>query len=301
MHATIVSNLLEEALHMPSTGTDTSFPALAPIRLLAKSFKAILLASLVGAGVGLLAYQIIHPRWMASTAILLGQVSIPDAKGSFTAQPLENQLTATERYNLPSFRLQVLDALGLPRPDTGNSEADLIFRSMKATAGRSPNVINVEVSAYSRESAASTLETALKTFSAAHRKLFDQAISDVRGNLQIAQSKLVGAQRDYTRINDTIKSAAASGNAANTSSRDVLASNTATLINAQIIELQQQVATYQDALGPLRTYPTQAMGPTYVPARPSTPSIAIFILAGASIGLMLSGSLVLLRESLRAA
>ncbi|NMV41897.1 hypothetical protein [Ralstonia insidiosa] len=287
---------------MPSTGTDTSFPALAPIRLLAKSFKAIFLAGIVGAGVGLLAYQFIHPRWVASMVIQLGQVSVPDAKGSLVTQPLENQLTATERYNLPSLRLQVLEALGLPGPDTGNSDADLIFRSMKATAGRSPNVINVEVSAHSRESAASALEIALKVFSAAHRKLFDQAVSGVRSNLEITQNKLAAAQRDYAHINETIKSMAAPlGSAANIGSREVLASNTITLINTQVIELQQQVATYQDALGPLRTYPTQAMGPAYVPVRPTTPSVAAFILTGAAIGLMLCGSLVLLRESFRTA
>ncbi|MCO5413236.1 hypothetical protein [Ralstonia mojiangensis] len=292
---------IEEAPHMPSTGTDTSSPALNPIRLLAKSFKAIFLAGIVGAGVGLLTYQIVHPRWMASMVIQLGQVSVPDAKGSLVTQPLENQLTATERYNLPSLRLQVLKALGLPGPDTGNSDSDLIFKSMKATAGRSPNVINVEVSAHSRESAASALEIALNVFSTAHRKLFDQAVSDVRGNLEITQHKLAAAERDYARVNEVIKSVATSGSIANAGSRDVLASNTITLINTQVIELRMRVATYQDALGPLRTYPTQEMGPAYVPARPTTPSIAAFILMGAAVGLMLGGSLVLLRESFRTA
>ena len=270
---------------MPITRTDVHSPTPDPVRLLAKSFKLILLAGLVGAALGLLASQVIHPRWAAKMAIQLGQVSTPDAKGSLVPQPLENQLTAIERYNLPSFRLQVLGDLGLPGPDAGNRDSDLVFKSLKATASRSPNVINVEVSAYSQESAASALETALKTFSASHQKLFDQAVSDMHSNLAIAQGKLATAQHDYARIGENLTSKATSGTASSTNARDVLASNTATLINAQVLELQQQVAAYQDALGPLRSYPTKAMGPAYVPARPSTPGVAVFTAAGAAVGL----------------
>lgn len=80
-------------------------------------------------------------------------------------QPIENQLTATERYNLPGFRLQVLNELGLPAPETGSQDANLLFDSLKAAAGRSPNVINVQVTAYSRDVAAAALDAALKTFS----------------------------------------------------------------------------------------------------------------------------------------
>lgn len=284
---------------MPITRADAKTSGLDPIHVLAKSFKLVLLVGLIGAVLGLVASQIIHPRWVARMTIQLGQVSIPDAKGSLVPQPLENQLTAVERYNLPSFHLQVLNDLGLPDPDSGNKDSDLIFKSLKATAGRSPNVINVEVSAYSREAAATTLEAALKTFSIEHRKLFDRAISDMQSNQAIAQSKLATAQRDYARIGETLKSAATSGTATTTSARDVLASNTASLINTQILELQQQVASYQDALGPLRSYPTKMMGPTYVPARSSTPSIVIFIAAGAAMGLILGASLVLLKDSFR--
>jgi capsular polysaccharide biosynthesis protein len=235
------------------TRDETQTSALDPVHLLAKSFKLILLVGLIGAALGGIASQIIHPRWVAKMTIQLGQVSIPDAKGSLVPQPLENQLTAIERYNLPSFRLQVLSDLGLPGPDNGNKDSDLVFKSLKAIASRSPNVVNVEVSAYSRESAEATLESALKTFSAMHRKLFDQAISEMQSNQALAQTKLANAQRDYARIGEALKSSATSGTATSTSARDVLASNTATLINAQVLELQQEVAAYKNALGPLRS------------------------------------------------
>lgn len=286
---------------MPITRADAQALAVDPLHQLAKSFKLILLVGLIGAALGLLASQVTHPRWAAKMAIQLGQVSIPDARGSLVPQPLENQLTAIERYNLPSFRLQVLNDLGWPAPDTGDNNSNLVFKTLKATAGRSPNVITVEVSAYSRESAAKTLESALKTFTAVHQKLFDQTVADMRGDLAAAQNKLTIAQRDYARISESLKSSATSGTANNASARDILASNTASLINAQVLDLQQQVATYQDALGPLRSYPTKAMGPAYVPTHPGTPGVATFTAAGAAVGLILAAGLVLLRNPISAA
>jgi len=286
---------------MPITRADAQTPTLDLLRLLAKSFKLILFVGLIGAALGGLASQITHPRWVAKMTIQLGQVSIPDARGSLVAQSLENQLTAIERYNLPSFRLQVLNDLGWPAPDTGNRDSDIVFKSLRAMAGRSPNVLNVEVSAYSRESAAATLETALRTFSAIHQKLFDQAVSDMQSELATAQSKLAAAQRDYARISAPLESSATSRVAINTSARDVLASTTTALINTQILGLQQQVTAYQDALRPLRSYPTKAMGPAYVPAHSSTPGVAIFIAAGAAMGVILAAGLALLRPPPRAA
>lgn len=279
----------------PLTHTPSLIPS--PLVPLAKSLKVILLAGVIGAGAGLLASQIIHPRWSAKMTIQLGQISVPDAKGSLVAQALENQLTAAERYNLPSFRLQVLNELGLPAPESGARDADLAFDSLKAAAGRSPNVINVQVSAYSREAASQTTDAALRIFSATHRKVFEQAVSAMQSNLASMQTKLAAAEQEYARLNDTLKAGTMLGSAATNNAREVLISNTAALVNAQILELRQQVAAYQVALSPLSSYPTRAMGPSYVPTRPSTPGIAFFAAAGAGLGLMLGVGLVLLKNS----
>ena len=285
---------------MSATPIDSQTSTLDSVRLLAKSFRVILLVGFVGAAAGLTAFQIVHPRWTAKVAVRLGQIASLDAKGSLAAvQPIENQLTATERFNQPSFHLQVLNALGLPSPEAGNRDASLIFNSLKATAGRSPNVLNIEVSAYSRESAAAALERSLETFSAGHRQLFDNTVRNMQSNLTSTQSKLAAAQQDYARVKETLKSATSPGSSSTVSAREVLVSSTATLISAQIIGLQQQVMAYQEALNPLRSYPTQAMAPVYVPTRSSTPGIAIFLVAGAALGLVFGAAVALIKNSVR--
>ncbi|KHK56111.1 hypothetical protein PI87_10265 [Ralstonia sp. A12] len=226
--------------------------------------------------------------------VVLGQLSAPDAKGVLVPQLLENQLTAAERYNQPSFRVEVLNTLGLPSPNSGNRDAQLIFDSLKAMAGRAPNVINVQVSAYSRESAGAALDAALKTFSSKHRKLFDQATDNLKNSLSTAQSNLAEAQQDHTQTKGILKSlTTAQASTIGNSARDLLVSNTATMLNGQILDLQQQVAVYQDALSPMRSYPTEAMGPAYVPESPSTPGAPILGAAGALLGLLVGAGLVL--------
>ena len=286
---------------MPIPESDISTPIPDPVRLLVKSSKTVLLAGIVGAALGLGASQLIHPRWTGKQTILLGQLSTPDAKGALIPQLLENQLTAAERYNQPAFHIQVLKELGLPGPNSGNRNAQLIFDSLKAIAGRAPNVINVQVSAYSRESAAAALDAALKTFSVKHRKLFDQATNGLQASLATAQSKLAEAQQDRDQTKGVLKSLAGTqANAAGNSGRDLLVSNTAAMINGQILDLQQQVAVYQDALSPVRSYPTEAMEPAYVPESSSTPGAPILGAAGAFLGLMVGAGLAL-RKATRTA
>lgn len=282
---------------MPTDDADTSLHPFELVRLLANSFKRILFVVVMGGIGGGLTSQFVHPRWTATMALQIGQVSIPaPGSGTSASQPLENQLTAAERCNLPSSRLQVLGGMGLPNPDSGNRDANLIFESLKATAGRSPSVINIQVSAYSREKASAALDAALKTFSTSHGKLFEQTTNVMRSNLADVQTKLASAQRDYARTEQALKASTASRDAGNVGARDVVASNTAALLNAQILTLQQQVIAYQDALGPLRSYPTTALGRAYVPVKPSTPGAVIFVIVGAAMGLVVAVGLILLEN-----
>ncbi|GAA0824396.1 hypothetical protein GCM10009079_36340 [Ralstonia mannitolilytica] len=288
---------LLEALPMSTANADTSLPILNLVRLLTASFKMILVVGVAGAVAGLLASQVIHPRWTATMAIQIGQVSTPSfGAGASMPQPIENQLTATERYNLPGFRLQVHNELGLPAPETGSQDANLLFDSLKAAAGRSPNVINVQVTAYSRDVAAAALDAALKTFSAAHRELFERASREMQSTLVEAQTKLAAAQQDYARINQMLKAAASEDRGG---VREVLLSNTAVQLNSQILALQQQIAAYQDALGPLRSYPTKAIGPAYAPMRSTTPGAPILVLLGAVLGLTAGVGFALLNNAIR--
>ncbi|WGS50627.1 hypothetical protein LFL96_03705 [Paraburkholderia sp. D15] len=217
--------------------------------------------------------------------VQIGQISTPE-NGGITSRQVESQSVATTRYNLPGFRMGILNNLGLPAPDSGDRSASLVFNSMLISAARSPDLINLQVSAYSQAQASAALMAAFNAISAIHRRTFDPAAANMKSELARESSALTDAEGNYSRTYDTIRSSAARGDAANNNSRDVLVTNMATLINTQILDLRKQTALLQQATSPMLTYPTRVVEPPYVPKRPSTPGMLLMIAAGAVLGLL---------------
>ncbi|WP_316679943.1 hypothetical protein [Ralstonia flaminis] len=287
------------APNMTVTPLEERTPTADVMRALRNSGKWILLAGVIGTAAGLLASVVMPSRWTAKLTIQIGQVAMASTNGVPTKLPIENQLTAAERFNQPSFRLDVLKALGLPQPDTGNKESDLAFDSLRASAERSPDLITVQASGYSRESALTVVDAAFNSFSATHRKLFEQSTETSQSELTRARNSLTAAETEYRNAIAALKSGYAPGASAANNARDILVSNTVSLLRAQVSDLQQQVNAYQDALGPVQSYPTRAMTAAYVPERPSTPSRTTWTLGGAILGLIVGVILALLRDSLK--
>jgi len=264
--------------------------------LLRSSIKFIAVGMIAGALIGTAASLSMHPRWTAKMTVQIGQISTWDSKG-VNSRMMENQLTASDRYNLPSFRLGVLAALELPEPDTGSRDANLVFDSLRATAAKSPDLINVQVSAYSREAAGAALTAALKAFSAEHQKQYEAAINGMKRDLGEAQTKLTAAEQDYQLATKSLRTGIATNEARSEQSRNILVTNMATLINAQILDLRQRIGGYREALEPLRTYPTRIVGAVYAPTSPSTPGISILVAVGAVLGALAATAFALLRNT----
>jgi uncharacterized protein involved in exopolysaccharide biosynthesis len=224
-----------------------------------------------------------------------------NANGTPVKLTLENQLTAAERVNQPNFRLNIIKTLGLPEPDTGSKKADLAFDSLRASAERSPDLITLQASSYSKEEALEIVDAAFKGLSTTHRKLFDQSTEATQQELARAQDNLSAADIEYRNATNALKSGLTINATAAAGARDVLVSNTVSLLRAQVSDLRQQVNAYRDALSPVQSYPTRAVAPAYVPERPSTPSRTVWVLGGVVIGLLVGAALALLRDTLKSA
>ncbi|WP_316663452.1 hypothetical protein [Ralstonia psammae] len=231
--------------------------------------------------------------------VQIGQVAMANASGTPVKFSLENQLTAAERVNQPNFRLDVVKALGLPSPDAGNRKADLAFESLRASAERSPDLITLQASSYSKEDALEIVDTAFKSLSTTHRKLFEQSTEVTQHELTRAQENLSAADAEYRSATSALKSGYTTNAATAAGARDVLVSNTVSLLRAQVSDLHQQVNAYRDALSPVQSYPTRAVAPAYAPERPSTPSRTVWVLGGFVISLLVGATLALLRDALK--
>jgi len=259
-----------------------------------KSSKLIVALGVVGALAGFGASQVIKPRWTAKMTVQIGQIASA-GPGGMTLRLVENQLTSVERYNLPASRQGVVQALGLPDPDSSR-DAMIIFDTLRANASKSPDVLSLQVSGYSRASAMAAMAASFKILSAEHVKLFEPTLERMKAELEDTTARLDVARRAYDRSITSLKSRATKGDVGQDSSRDVLLTNMTTAINTQILELKAQSERQQDELEPSRTYPTRVLGEPFAPEAPSTPGAMLLVMAGTALGLVIGTLIAFLRR-----
>ncbi|WP_454764678.1 hypothetical protein [Cupriavidus campinensis] len=267
-----------------------------PLGLLLKSSKLIVALGIAGAVAGFGAAQVIKPRWVAKMTIQIGQLASANQNG-ITLRLVENQLTTVDRYNLPASKLQVVRSLGLPLP-TENRDSRLVFDSLRASTGKSPDVVTVQVSGYSREKALAAMAASFNVLSKEHSKLFDPSYIQMKVELDDVNARLENVEREYEKSLQSLKSNLAKGST--NTAQDVLVTNLATVINARVYDLKQTANQLQDALAPSRTYPTRMLGELYVPEEPGTPSTALLVASGAALGLVIGALLAFVRRPPRA-
>ncbi len=262
----------------------------------ARSAKLLLLTSLIGALSAFALAYFQHPQWTAKMTVQIGQVTAPASSGLSASKLIEAQLTASDRYNLPSFRLGVLKEMKLPAPDADNDASALIFDSLRATPAKSPDLLNVQVTALSSEQASGALSASFRVLALEHEKVFVPTVDRMKADLADSAAKLAVAEQEYRRTYNALKS----GGTTQSSSHDLFATNILAVISAQVLALSQRKVQFEEGLETLRTYPTRVLGELYVPQRPSSPGKLLYMVAGAAIGLMVGLMIALLRNSRRA-
>ncbi|NYH18482.1 hypothetical protein [Paraburkholderia bryophila] len=267
------------------------------------SIRQIILIGVFGALAGGVVSFFVQPKWVARMTIQVGQVSLPQGnssgQGGVKSRSIENQLTAVDRYNLPAMHLRVLNELGLPEPDSGSRDAKVVFDTLTAMPARNPDLIMVQVSAYSRDAATEALAASFKLFAAPNQAIFDPVVNDLKSQLASTSAKLAQAEQDYARISATLQSSTAQRNANTSDPRNVLVTNAATLINQQILGLREQAIELQQATSPLLTYPTRVVEAPYTPSRSNTPGAALLVAIGGALGLLIGVALAMRETVMR--
>lgn len=272
---------------------DRESPTLSSLQLLRRYSKLLIALGVVGALAGFAASQVMKPKWTARATVQVGQLA-SIASGGITFRLIENQLTVADRYNLPAMRLQVLQSLGLPAPGS-NAEANLYFESMRAVTGKSPDVVNLQVSGYTRESALAALNASFTVLNAAHSPLFNPTVARMKSDLDQIVGKLAIAQQEYDKSVIALRTGSARG--VSNTTQDVLVTNMATVINTQILDLKKQATQIQEALEPSRTYPTRMLGAAYAPEKASTPGPLLLTMAGLALGIVIGALFLFVRNA----
>lgn len=278
-----------------STDVTSHHPIALPV-LVRKLWKFTTVIGVVGALAGFAASEVVKPRWVAKVSVQIGQLA--SVGPGNPARLIENQLTTVDRYNLPDTRLRVVQELRLPTPEE-SPNARLVFETLRASPSKSPDILNLQVSGYSRADALAAMQASFAVVSAEHHRLFDPSYLRMQGELGDATSQLQAAERDYEKTLSSLKPSAPRSGSGSASSTEILITNLATTLNAQLLDLKRQIAQLQEALDPGRSYPTRVLGEIYVPQNPSTPGALLLTVGGALLGLVVGGLIGFLRLSIR--
>ncbi|MEN7526118.1 hypothetical protein [Cupriavidus sp. DL-D2] len=248
----------------------------------ARSIKIVLTTALLGAVLGLALFQFHTPRWTAKMVVKLGQVTTFVDSG-VTVRPLETQLTAVELLNQPTYRFNVLSALGLPKPYEDNAQSTLIFETLRATPGRGQDLVTVQVNAESRDLAQKTLNASYNLLGNEHTKMFNDVVDRMKKDLADTGTRLATAEDEYSKAFQSLK---ATKSNEGTAARDLFATNLVATVSRQILDLQRRKTQLEYSLESVRTYPTRVVDTPYVPVAPSSPGRTVYIGLGALAGLI---------------
>lgn len=209
-------------------------------------------------------------------------------------RPIEASSVILARYNLPSFKAEVLRRAGLPPADSGNSESKLVFDTLRASPARSAeSLISTQVSSYSSSTAKKVLEVAFGMTKEAHEAEMQSTLAQM--NIQFERATVAkNAQQEYERAFTQLKDLKSK----NEESSAALVGMVVAAASQSANELSRRAALYEDALNPARMYGTRPLAEMYiVPPGFLVPQSLLYMIAGAAIGLMLGILIVLFMSS----
>lgn len=268
---------------------------------LRKGWKAVVGGVALGIGGALLAIALIPPRYEALAVVqvgLLGQVGQFKVSG----QPVEPPIQAVERMKTLAFQRRVAEVLGDQKwldqiTRTGTTKA-LEVQVIKATANLDVPLIDMRVSADSRELALKKAQAVIAELIRSHGELAQPALNRMRADLAIAREKLKNAEHDLDALNKLV---AATGIKDDRFTQLSLMTSLRIQKEAEIFSQRQLVMALETALEAPATQPAKAIEEVFVSDKPVSPQKALLLALG-GIGGLLAGMLwVLIGDASRRA
>ncbi len=268
---------------------------------LRKGWKAVVGGVALGIGGALLAIALIPPRYEALAVVqvgLLGQVG----QFKISGQPVEPPIQAVERMKTLAFQRRVAEVLGDQKwldqiTRTGTTKA-LEVQVIKATANLDVPLIDMRVSADSRELALKKAQAVIAELIRSHGELAQPALNRMRADLAIAREKLKNAEHDLDALNKLV---AATGIKDDRFTQLSLMTSLRIQKEAEIFSQRQLVMALETAFEAPATQPAKAIEEVFVSDKPVSPQKALLLALG-GIGGLLAGMLwVLIGDASRRA
>lgn len=222
-------------------------------------------------------WSITPAQWKASATLQIGQLPVnPTTLIESTAQ-------AAERFNQRQLQDQALISAGLPLDEFKDSRTRLLRKTLKATAGKNTNFVDVTVTAFSQENAKSYLNAAILALIKTHDDRLAPLIKNLDDRLAVNSRQMTEAAAEKVRLEAVLKSTSASATGIKFEP-SVLAGNLASKQEELIRGLTVERAALVDLHTKTNTFPTMVVDAIYAPAAPASPKLSIFLVIGLILG-----------------
>ncbi|AIY40327.1 miscellaneous; hypothetical [Collimonas arenae] len=225
-------------------------------------------------------------QWKASATLQIGQLPLTQMT------LIESTAQAAERFNQRQLQDQALTTAGLPLDELTDGRTRLLRKTLKAIPGKNTNFIDVSVAAYSREEAKTYLNAGALALIKAHDERLAPLMKNLDDRISTNKNQTTAAIDEKARLEASLKNMVASSNGAKFEP-SVLANNLISKQDDVIRGLTAERATLLDLHTKTNTFPTMIVDAIYVPARPASPKLSIFLIIGLILGALAGTSLAL--------
>ncbi|NKI68020.1 hypothetical protein GN109_01200 [Collimonas pratensis] len=237
---------------------------------------ACVIVAIAAAGGG---WRMTPAEWKATAALQIGQLPVnPTTLIEPTAQ-------AAERFNQRQLQDQALLSVGLPL-DEQDGRVRLLRKTLKATPGKNTDFVDVSVAAYSQEDAKTYLNAAILALIKAHDARLAPLIKNLDDRIATNALQMSEAASEKTRLEANLKNASASPSGGKFEP-SVIAINLISKQDDLIRGLTAERAALIDLHTKTNTFPTTIVDAIYVPERPASPKLSIFLAIGLILGALI--------------
>jgi Chain length determinant protein len=216
-------------------------------------------------------------QWKATATLQIGQLPVnPTTLIEPTAQ-------AAERFNQRQLQDQALLAAGLTLDELKDERTRLLRKTLKATPGKNTDFVDVSVAAFSQEDAKTYLNAAILALIKAHDVRLAPLIKNLDDRIASNNLQMTEAADEKARLEASLKNASVSPNGVKFEP-SVIAINLMSKQDDLIRGLTTEHAALVDLHTKTNTFPTMIADAIYVPARPASPKLSIFLATGLIFG-----------------
>lgn len=262
-------------------------------RIVRLSWKLILGIVSIFLLVALVLTFILPKKWEASAALRIARV--PSESGDFKL--IEDPLQTVERMKLIGFKEKILSNMQLPTEKDVDNRTDLILSSLKTSAVKNTEFINISVRGYSKKDAITTIQVAITELQNVHAQMTLPTRSRINNELQVTTKNLSRTVEELSVLKGEMVNAGTYKATTDFSPR-IIAIKLLTDTDETRRNLELQQIQLKNLLASLDEQSTALVSGINTPKRAIFPKRSVFLVLGVLLGL-LTGIGVALRQNTR--